>query len=213
MRWEDDALVIDIHEISAPLPRRVQGRVRVRPQALFDETFALDDASRHRWRPIAPVAQVEVEMEHPGLRWSGSGYFDHNTGDEPLEDAFISWDWSRAHAGRDAMIHYDALTKAGDARTLALAFKASGEIERIPSPRSNPLPSTLWRIDRNLRCEPGGNARVVKTLEDTPFYARSMIETKLGGETVQGVHERLRLDRFCSPIVQGMLPFRMPRVS
>ena len=92
MRWEDGALTIDIHEIGAPLPRRVHGQVRVRPRAIFNEHFPLDDAGRHLWRPIAPVAQVEVEMNHPKLRWSGAGYFDHNIGDEPLEDAFLSWD-------------------------------------------------------------------------------------------------------------------------
>ena len=213
MRWEDGALVIDIHEISAPLPRRVHGRVRLRPQGLFSESFNLDDAGRHRWGPIAPVAQVEVEMQHPDLRWSGQGYFDHNKGDEPLEDAFSSWDWSRAHAGSDTLIHYDALTKNGATRTLGLRFVPNGEIESIPSPPSQPLRKTLWRIDRNVRCEPGARPSVVKTLEDTPFYARSIVQTNLGGEELHGVHERLRLDRFCAPIVQGMLPFRMPRVS
>ena len=212
MRWEDGTLVVDIEEIGTPLPRRVQGRVRVRPGALFDETFALDEASCHRWKPIAPVAQIEVEMNRPNLRWRGTGYFDHNNGDEPLEDAFLNWDWSRAHAGNDALIHYDALTKTGATRALALRVKADGEIERIPSPPSYPLPKTLWRIDRNARCDPGVRPSVVKTLEDTPFYARSIIQTHLGGEALHGVHERLRLDRFCEPLIQGMLPFRMPRI-
>jgi carotenoid 1,2-hydratase len=175
--------------------------------------YSANDAGRHRWGPIAPVAQVEVEMQHPDLRWSGQGYFDHNNGDEPLEDAFSSWDWSRAHAGSDTLIHYDALTKNGATRTLGLRFVPNGEIESIPSPPSQPLRKTLWRIDRNVRCEPGARPSVVKTLEDTPFYARSIVQKNLGGEELHGVHERLRLDRFCAPIVQGMLPFRMPRVS
>ena len=52
---------------------------------------------------------------------------------------------------------------------------------------------------------------VLKTLEDAPFYARSVISAKLLGEPVTLMHESLSLDRFKMPIVQAMLPFRMPR--
>jgi carotenoid 1,2-hydratase len=66
---------------------------------------------------------------------------------------------------------------------------------------------------RGTQCEAGHQARVVETLEDTPFYARSLVETRLAGETATCVHESLSLDRFDSRIVQLMLPFRMPRVG
>jgi hypothetical protein len=33
------------------------------------------------------------------------------------------------------------------------------------------------------------------------------------GESLTGFHESLDLERFCNPVVQGMLPFRMPRVT
>ena len=52
---------------------------------------------------------------------------------------------------------------------------------------------------------------VRQTLEDTPFYSRSVIETGLFGEQVTAVHESLSLDRFQAPWVQAMLPFRIPR--
>jgi carotenoid 1,2-hydratase len=54
---------------------------------------------------------------------------------------------------------------------------------------------------------------VIETLEDTPFYARSVIAGDLMGERVTAVHESLWMDRFTSPVVQAMLPFRMPRVG
>jgi carotenoid 1,2-hydratase len=71
-------------------------------------------------------------------------------------------------------------------------------------------PSPLWRIDRRARAA----ARVQRTLEDTPFYARSLIElAPLGGTgaATPAVHETLDVRRLASPIVQAMLPFRMPR--
>jgi carotenoid 1,2-hydratase len=51
----------------------------------------------------------------------------------------------------------------------------------------------------------------VRTFEDTPFYARSLLAATLDGETVQPVHESLSLRRFRNPLVRLMLPFRMPR--
>ena len=47
---------------------------------------------------------------------------------------------------------------------------------------------------------------VVKTLEDTPFYSRSV----LSGDHAM-MHESLDLDRFSKTWVQCLLPFRMPR--
>ena len=52
---------------------------------------------------------------------------------------------------------------------------------------------------------------MVRTLEDAPFYARSVVSAKLLGEHVTLMHESLSLDRFRMPMVQAMLPFRMPR--
>jgi len=65
--------------------------------------------------------------------------------------------------------------------------------------------------------EPGGGnlkaaaPQVVRTLEDTPFYARSVVRTQLCGQTVEAMHETLSATRFASPMVQALLPFRMPR--
>jgi len=53
---------------------------------------------------------------------------------------------------------------------------------------------------------------VRKTLEDTPFYARSALTAHLHGAPAAIMHESLSLDRFRAPIVRAMLPFRMPRV-
>jgi len=56
-----------------------------------------------------------------------------------------------------------------------------------------------------------GQARLVTSFEDTPFYSRSLIASSVFGDSVTGVHESLSLDRFAHPLVKCMLPFRMPR--
>ena len=73
------------------------------------------------------------------------------------------------------------------------------------------LPRTGWLVDRATRADAGATPRIVKTWIDAPFYARSALQTRLFGEEVRAVHESLSLGRFRSPIVQSMLPYRMPR--
>jgi carotenoid 1,2-hydratase len=64
-----------------------------------------------------------------------------------------------------------------------------------------------------MRSEPDLPPRVLATLEDTPFYVRSMVHAGLLGETVTSMHETLDLDRLLSLPVRLMLPVRMPRRS
>ncbi|MEI7968244.1 MAG: carotenoid 1,2-hydratase [Betaproteobacteria bacterium] len=211
--WNGDCLTVDIDEVTAPIPSRVRGRVRLHPAGLSRFVAPLDDSGRHRWGPIAPCARIEVEMQQPSLRWQGEAYFDSNEGDEPIDRPFAEWDWSRAalRDGRTAVI-YDVRQKHAPDRLLALRFGRDGAAETFSAPPRQSLPSTLWRVDRAIRTEPGTPAVVQRTLEDTPFYVRSVLSSTLLGERVTSVHESLNVPRLTSRIVRLMLPFRMPRV-
>lgn len=209
---EGDCWVIRVDEISAPLPYRVYGTIRVWPEMLLDTAFALDPEGRHRWHPVAPRARVEVTMDKPGLSWSGSGYFDSNFGDEPLEDGFNDWQWSRAHMREDVAVLYEGRRRDGTPFDLALRLDRLGNWHDVIPPPVARLPRTGWMISRATRADPGPRPRVVRTWIDAPFYARSMLEARLYGEPVMAVHESLSLGRFRSPVVLSMLPYRMPRV-
>jgi carotenoid 1,2-hydratase len=212
LAWQDDGtLLITLDEIGAPIPRRVRGTIRVTPAVQPQTAFALDDGARHLWQPIAPVARIAVALDRPDLAWHGSAYLDSNRGDEPLEDGFQSWTWSRAHVADGCVVLYDSLARDGTARSMALGCSVDGPIAALPSPPEKALPGTLWRIPRTTRTDGGSTCTVEQTLEDTPFYARSLLRTTLYGEPVQAFHESLSLDRFRAPIVRAMLPFRMPR--
>lgn len=210
MRWTGDSLVIDLDEVAVPIPRRVHGRVTLRPEVIGQAGFALDPAGRHHWRAIAPRARVEVELSHPDLRWTGSAYWDSNHGDEPLEAGFCDWQWSRAHLGREVAVLYEGVRRDDSRFAAALRFDAAGGAHEEMLPRPAALPRTLWWMPRATRAD-DGRARVVKGWEDAPFYSRSTLATTLFGERVAAVHESLSLDRFVSPVVQWMLPYRMPR--
>jgi carotenoid 1,2-hydratase len=212
LAWDGDALTIAIDEVTAPLPRRIRGTVRVHPSGVTGRAFALDAEGVHRWWPIAPRARVEVDLESPGLRWSGTGYLDSNAGSGPLERAFVAWDWSRAPVGPGTAILYEVGRRDGTGRSLALRIDAAGGVEPFePPPRVALAPTRWWRIARGTRSEPGFQPRVAATLLDAPFYARSVVSARLLGEPVTAMHESLSLDRFRAPWVQAMLPFRVPR--
>ena len=209
VRVEDGALIYDIHEHGAPIPYPVRGRVTIRPEVEQSETFTLDPAGRHVWRPRWPRARVAADFTAPDLSWRGDGYVDMNAGIEPLEAGFTAWDWSRAATKDGAAILYDSLRTDGTRAPLALDIGRDGTARRFEPPEPAALPVTGWRVARGTRSE--GAARVTETLEDTPFYARSLIETELLGQQRLSMHESLDLRRFSSSWVKVLLPFRMPR--
>jgi carotenoid 1,2-hydratase len=209
LAWRADGLQLDIRERMMPLPLVIEGEVRVRFDALCTQAFAIDAAGRHGWCPLAACARIEVDFARPARRWTGHAYLDTNAGTAPLEQDFSGWHWSRAALRDGAAVLYDATARDGARTQLALRLDAAGGARPFAPPAEQDLPATLWRIARATRSE--APARVVKTLEDTPFYARSWLAARLAGEDVLAFHESLDLDRFASRWVQVLLPFRMAR--
>jgi carotenoid 1,2-hydratase len=95
------------------------------------------------------------------------------------------------------------------AKLLALRFKPDGSIEPFEAPPSQRLPRTRWGIARRMRSD--GPVNVLQQLEDTPFYQRAVLQSTLLGQQVNSFHETLNVPRLVSPVVQAMLPWRMPR--
>ena len=215
MRWTGDALEIEIEErdkrVGIPWQRRVSGTIRVIAEVGNEASFALDPQGRHLWHCISPRARIEVEMQQPALRWTGSAYLDSNFGSESLEEGFRVWHWSRAHTREGAVVCYEGTRRDGSQFASALRFDQTGAPQEAEIPMVAPLANTLWQMERKTRAD-RGHASVIRTWEDAPFYARSTLASRLYGEQVVAVQESLDLERFASPIVQFMLPYRMPRV-
>jgi carotenoid 1,2-hydratase len=153
-----------------------------------------------------------VDLQQPALRWQGHAYLDSNEGDEPVERAFDDWDWSRATmANGDTTVIYDVRPLQGPERVIAQRFRPDGDHEAFAAPPRYPLPTSGWRIARQVRGEAEPAPRLMRTLEDTPFYVRSQIASRLLGEDVVSIHETLDVPRVASLPVRLMLPWRMPR--
>jgi carotenoid 1,2-hydratase len=214
MRWERDRLVIDIEErdirLGIPWRRRVKGRVVLHPEMFNEQSFKLDAEGHHHWQAIAPRARIEVQMDAPDLSWKGSAYWDSNHGSESLEAGFYSWHWSRAHMGKEVAVIYEGKRRNGSHFGSALRFDRHGVPQEEELPLVAPLPRTWWAMERQTRAD-RGCASVVKTWEDSPFYARSTVASRLWGQPVVAVQESISLNRLINPVVQFMLPYKMPR--
>ncbi len=219
LEWRDDRLRIHVDEVSTPWPQRVRGRIDVFPQALCSYVSALDVAQRHHWGPIAPVARAEVTLDSPSLRWQGHAYLDSNEGAEPIDTPFETWDWMRSGlADGSTVVAYDVQAKnSGDNRLIGVRFDPSGGFHDVELPQRHALTTSAWGVKRSVRSlgaaggAPHGDPAVLRRLEDTPFYARSLVKAQLLGQTVEAVHETFCARRFASPWVQALLPWRMPR--
>lgn len=219
LRWRSDGLHIAIQERCAPFPFKLSGHILVQGAFREDLQYPLDPHARHYWGPIAPVARVTLDLTHPKVHWSGTAYFDSNAGLVPLEQDFKSWDWSRVVTAQgNTDVWYDIDRRDGGTTLLGERFYATGDVSSLigvdgyPLNRK-PLPTgPIWRVPRTTRL-PNEATRIERTLEDTPFYTRSMIHSAREGIACEGVHESLDLDRFSSRWVQTLLPFRMPRIT
>lgn len=213
LRWDNDHLTIELNEVCAPFPRRIRGTIKVHPSSLSDFVVPLDDAALHRWGPVAPCARVEVALTQPDLKWQGEAYLDSNEGDEPVTQPFHRWDWSRARLKDDSVaVLYDVRQTNASERIIAQRFFPNGSTVAFEPPQVRQrLPRTLWQVPRAIRNESGQPAQVHKTLEDGPFYARSLVQARVCGEQVVAVHETLEAQRLRSLPIRLMLPWRMPR--
>jgi carotenoid 1,2-hydratase len=211
MRWDGDRLVIDVDERTTPFRRPVRGRIVLRPEARTGLDLPIDERGEHRWWPVAPLARIEVDLPWPGVRFSGHGYHDANAGAVPLEAAFESWSWSRARSD-GALLTYDVACSSGAERSLAFRVTPRGDVEDLDRLGSARLAPTVWALPRRARADRGHGGRVVRSLEDGPFYARSLVATRLGGGPVVAMHETLAPHRLRRDWVRRIIGARIRQV-
>jgi carotenoid 1,2-hydratase len=216
--WQAGRLVVRFDETALPwpganlLPRRMRGTITLAPTTDNRQVHVLDPSGRHHWQPVAPLGRIAVEIEgRDGPGWEGEGYSDANWGDEPLEAGFRRWDWSRGVGSKGAVILYDADCTDGSHRLIGLRFGTDGSTRSFDPPPRSRISRARYGIVLNTRCDEGSEPKLIRMLEDGPFYTRAMIETTVRGERLRMMHESYSGTRFSSPFVKLMLPLRMPR--
>ena len=209
--WDGTALTVRIRERGAPVPWPLRGTLRVIPDFLTEAAHPLSPDGSHAWAPVAPRARIEVGFDQPNLSWAGQAYLDTNWGDRPLEDSFSGWHWSRTHLKAGTAILYDSRLIGGQSESRAMLIGPDGSTADLDLPVHHRLKRSLWGIERATRTDSQAPPSVLRTLEDAPFYARSMVDASLLGERATSVHESLSLERFSRGWVKALLPWRMPR--
>lgn len=222
--WRDGAggLELDLDETALPWPGqrlwpgRLRARLSLRPVAASADAppvFALDPAGRHHWSPVLPRARLAIACDaFPGGGFEGDAYHDANWGARPLEADFRGWDWARGSSGDGgARIVYDAVLVDGAVRRIGLALAPDGSSRPFEPPPRQPLPRGFWGVSGGIACDGDTQPRRLARLEDTPFYTRSLVATRLAGTDLAMMQESLDCRRLAHPLVRLMLPFRMPR--
>lgn len=203
---------IAIDDRTMPWLRRINGSIEITAQHSSGRVFSLDEGRRHQWQPIAPSARICVALDRPELNWQGDAYVDTNAGERPLEADFRRWNWSSVRKpGGGADIFYDVIERSDRRHCIALSADALNQISPRTIPDVNMLDKSRWGVLRES--QHGASASIIETLEDAPFYARSLLSVDIAGESSVAMHESLSLDRFSSAWVRLLLPFRMPRIT
>lgn len=211
LHWNGDQLVIEVDEWgSPPMLGAVKGTITITPSALTEVDLPLTPEGTHVWRPFAPTARIDVDLNR-GWTWQGHGYFDANFGTRALEQDFRFWTWGRFPSTQGTLAFYDAERMDGSVLSAAFRFGEDGSAETIDAPPLTRFRRSNWLVRRDTRADPGTQPYQVKPMLDAPFYSRSVVETVINGEPVRGVHEALDLRRFASPFLKPMLAVRVPR--
>ena len=211
LAWDGNALTIRIDEIAVPIPGRLRGTVRVVPTAITRQAFTLE---RKRQSPL--VADRALRAGPGGTRSAASALAGrrlsrHESRRRAAGTGFYRLAMvARRDAGRRRVILYDARRRDGSRIDLAMTFDPQGRIAGVRA-AADGRAETHRLAHRHAASAAKTRRTLVRTLEDAPFYARSLVAAKLLGEPVILMHESLSLDRFRMPVVQAMLPFRMPR--
>ena len=214
LHWQNGKLVIDINEIgSPPLVSRVRGRVTLTPTALSQVELPLTEDGAHIWRPFAPTAHIDVDIDSPGWQWEGHGYFDANFGTRALEQDFTYWTWGRFPTDTGSTCFYDVIRCDGSQLGKGIQFDERGEASVITPPPKARIKRSLWGLYRETRADAGTTPSQVMPMLDAPFYNRAAVRTVINGKDTVGVHEALDLKRFRSPLIKPMLAVRVPRRS
>lgn len=212
-RTEEGSLLFDLQERTSPFGSPLRVSVRVESPRWEEESYQLDAVGRHQWTPLALHAEADVQVHAPKqIRWTGHAYVDTNSGVEPLEQGFRRWDWSRSSSRHASHVAYDVERRDGTRKSIRRVFSQDGSSEAWDVGVAA-LPATVWGVERSVPSDLGAKPRVLRALEDAPFYARTLVSSSLDSERLHLVHETVDMDRFVRPWVQFLVPFRMRRAA
>ncbi|MCK7475444.1 MAG: hypothetical protein MZV49_22670 [Rhodopseudomonas palustris] len=178
--WDGSALNFEIDEVTAPIPSRIKGRVRVIPCAITQQAFTLNE---ERQSPLVADRAVLARRSRAGKAQAAlerRRLFRHER--RRRADRTRLYGVGMVAAPRCATApRFCTRPSAATAAELdlALQFDKSGAMQMFEFPTLHPLPRTPWRVSTQ-RAQPersrggthAGRLAVLCTLDDRHHAAR-----------------------------------------
>lgn len=195
--------------------------------ALFEEEED-DSPAGHRWNLAQPRAEASgiIKIGSTGegdraIAFQGTGYHDHNTGDEPMRDEFFDWYWGRFHFDYATLVFYVMNRKNEQEHQAWLIDPSGGKIIKAfdqveVSDKSLSLFGLYSARKLNFQAA-GAEMRVQQSqvIDNGPFYQRFLSDGFLrvpGGhvlESQQGITEYIYPGRIYSRIFWPLVKMRI----
>lgn len=185
----------------------------------------------HRWNLALPRARVEGALSLGGttgrkreISFRGTGYHDHNSGGEPLPEAFREWYWGRFHFEAGTLVYYSVKRHRGVRHRAWLIGRDGRRIRfRLDEMDLEDRGRTLFGLRparRILMSAAGGNGAACtvqqeEVLDSGPFYQRygSRAFLSLPGagvmESVHGIAEYLNSGRIHRRVFRPLVDMRI----
>jgi carotenoid 1,2-hydratase len=158
-------------------------------------------AAEHEWTVLSAVARGALSVRAGGqeVRVDGRAYLDRNTGDRSLEALGVAhWTWGRVALPGRERVWYVATGGDGAVHSRTLTIEADGRSVVVPGGADViGWRHTAWglRVPTAVAVGPGLTVSLRAPIDDSPFYARFLVEAREDGESGRGFAEVCRADR------------------
>lgn len=189
----------------------------------------INTAESHRWNLIQPRAKVQgsIQLALEGMSdrqisFAGTGYHDHNSGNEPMKDKFTDWYWGRFHFQAGTFIYYVMNQTDGEERYHGwLLDPESHEVSvRLDQVELHDQSMSILGLvsARKLQfSSPQAEIQLQQSsmVDNGPFYQRYLSEAFLSLpdenvlETVRGMSEYIRPHRIHNRMFWPMVKMRI----
>ncbi len=178
----------------------------------------LEKSGHHVWNIIQPSAQVSGEIvctadgqNQTLIPFEGTGYHDHNMGNEPLKEQFEDWYWGRFHFPDHTFIYYAMDNIEQETYGWLIENYTGNVVQEYKRMQRSDTSMTLYGLmtDRKLTFSSPDSEILVqqaRLLDNGPFYQRYSSDVFLEIpsqnvlESVEGVSEYI-----CPPRIYNKL--------
>ncbi len=167
-----------------PSGHKVEGTITGKEAVADKSLIQSSSKDRHSWNLLFPHVSVETKLNMVGkngeeeLNFSGAGYHDHNTGQEPMKESFRDWYWGRYHFTDFTLVYYLMQKQSSEQFEAWLIDRENQQVLQKFSDAEISYFSRNWfglKSARKIILKSGQttvNIQCSNKIDDGPFYQR-----------------------------------------